>query len=62
MCNLDLAMLYERLLPPSTFHETTNQAPSSSCQTSPVCLVDTIPSSSGTDATVFGPANGMTNL
>ncbi|TBT99519.1 hypothetical protein CWI39_1994p0030, partial [Hamiltosporidium magnivora] len=44
------------------FHNTTHQPPSSSCQTSPVCLVDTIPSSSGTDATAFGPANGMTNL
>ncbi|TBU10148.1 hypothetical protein CWI38_1983p0010, partial [Hamiltosporidium tvaerminnensis] len=40
----------------------TDQPPSSSCQTSPVCLVDTIPSSSGTDATAFGPAKGMTNL
>ncbi|TBT97338.1 hypothetical protein CWI37_2343p0010, partial [Hamiltosporidium tvaerminnensis] len=28
----------------------------------PVCLVDTIPSSSGTDATACRPANGMTNL
>ncbi|TBU11420.1 hypothetical protein CWI38_1216p0010, partial [Hamiltosporidium tvaerminnensis] len=28
----------------------------------PVCLVDTIPSSSGTDAIACRPANGMTNL
>ncbi|KAK1351087.1 hypothetical protein LUQ84_000360 [Hamiltosporidium tvaerminnensis] len=55
-------MLSERLPPPPTFHDTTHQPQSSSCQTSPVCLVDTIPSSSGTDATAFGPANSMTNL
>ncbi|KAK1349268.1 hypothetical protein LUQ84_001449 [Hamiltosporidium tvaerminnensis] len=54
-------MLSERLPPPPTFHNITHP-PSSSCQTSPVCLVDTIPSSSGTDATACGPANGMTNL
>ncbi|TBU11952.1 hypothetical protein CWI38_0965p0020 [Hamiltosporidium tvaerminnensis] len=62
MCDVDVAMLSERLPHPPTFHDTTHQPPSSSCQTSPVCLVDTIPSSSGTDATAFGPANGMTNL
>ncbi|TBU01581.1 hypothetical protein CWI37_0675p0010, partial [Hamiltosporidium tvaerminnensis] len=62
MCDVDVAMLSERLPPPPTFHDTTHQPPSSSCQTSPVCLVDTIPSSSGTDATAFQPANGMTNL
>ncbi|KAK1347199.1 hypothetical protein LUQ84_003386 [Hamiltosporidium tvaerminnensis] len=62
MCDVDVAMLSERLPPPPTFHDTTHQPPSSSCQTSPVCLVDTLPSSSGTDATAFGPANGMTNL
>ncbi|TBU10083.1 hypothetical protein CWI38_2036p0010, partial [Hamiltosporidium tvaerminnensis] len=55
-------MLSERLPPPPTFHDTTHQPPSSSCQNSPVCLVDTIPSSSGTDANAFGPANGMKNL
>ncbi|TBU11464.1 reverse transcriptase [Hamiltosporidium tvaerminnensis] len=53
MRDVDVAMLSERLLPPPTFHNTTHQPPSSSCKTSPVCLVDTIPSSS---------ANGMTNL
>ncbi|TBU01434.1 hypothetical protein CWI39_1388p0010, partial [Hamiltosporidium magnivora] len=62
MCDVDVAMLSERLPPPPTFHDTTHQLPSSSCQTSSVCLVDTIPSSSGTDATAFGPANGMTHL
>ncbi|KAK1350582.1 hypothetical protein LUQ84_000810 [Hamiltosporidium tvaerminnensis] len=69
MCDADVAMLSERLPPPPTFHDTTHQPPttnhqppSSSCQTSPVCLVDTIPSFSRTDATAFGPANGMTNL
>ncbi|TBU20063.1 reverse transcriptase, partial [Hamiltosporidium tvaerminnensis] len=51
-----------RLPPPPTFHNTTYQPPSSSCQTSPVCLGDTIPSSSGTDATAFEPANSMANL
>ncbi|TBT99856.1 hypothetical protein CWI36_1825p0010 [Hamiltosporidium magnivora] len=55
-------ILSERLPPPPTFHNTTYQPPSSSCQTSPVCLGDTIPSSSGTDATAFEPANGMKNL
>ncbi|TBT99079.1 hypothetical protein CWI39_2154p0010 [Hamiltosporidium magnivora] len=59
MCDVDVAMLSERLPPPPTFHDTTHQPPSSSCQTSPFCLVDTIPSSSGTDATAFGPANGI---
>ncbi|TBU11311.1 hypothetical protein CWI38_1273p0030, partial [Hamiltosporidium tvaerminnensis] len=53
MCDIDVAMLSERLPPPPTFHDTTHQPPSSSCQTSLVCLVETIPSSS---------ANGMTNL
>ncbi|TBU08400.1 hypothetical protein CWI36_0144p0010 [Hamiltosporidium magnivora] len=53
MCYIDVAMLSERIPPPPTFHNTTHQPPSSSCQTSLVCLVDTIPSSS---------ANGMTNL
>ncbi|TBU00833.1 hypothetical protein CWI39_1563p0020 [Hamiltosporidium magnivora] len=62
MCNVDGAMLSERLTPLPTFHNTTHQPPSSSCQTSPVCLVDTIPLSSGTDVTAFGPINGMTNL
>ncbi|KAK1351198.1 hypothetical protein LUQ84_000467 [Hamiltosporidium tvaerminnensis] len=62
MCDVDVAMLSERLPPTPTFHNTTHQPPSSSCQTSLVCLVDTIPASSGTDATAFGPANGMTNL
>ncbi|TBU02654.1 hypothetical protein CWI39_1112p0010, partial [Hamiltosporidium magnivora] len=62
MCDVDVAMLSERLPPPPTFHNTTHQAPSSSCQTSTVCLVDTIPSSSGTDATACETANGMTNL
>ncbi|TBU03843.1 hypothetical protein CWI36_0852p0010, partial [Hamiltosporidium magnivora] len=62
MCDVDVAMLSERIPPPPTFHNTTHQPPRSSCQTSLVCLVDTIPSSSGTDATAFGPANGMTNL
>ncbi|TBU20463.1 reverse transcriptase [Hamiltosporidium tvaerminnensis] len=62
MCDVDVAMLSERLPPLPTFQDTTHQPPSSSCQTSPVCLVETIPSSSGTDATAFGPANGMTNL
>ncbi|TBU01259.1 hypothetical protein CWI36_1393p0010, partial [Hamiltosporidium magnivora] len=62
MCDVDVAMLSERLPPPPTFHDTIHQPPSSSFQTSLFCLVDTIPSSSGTDATAFGPANGMTNL
>ncbi|TBU11359.1 reverse transcriptase, partial [Hamiltosporidium tvaerminnensis] len=62
MCDVDVAMLSERLPPPPTFHDTTHQPPSSSCQTSQVCLVDTIASSSGTNATAFGPTNGMTNL
>ncbi|TBU00574.1 hypothetical protein CWI36_1597p0010, partial [Hamiltosporidium magnivora] len=50
MCDIDVAMLSERLPPPPTFHDTTHQPPSSSCQTSLVCLVETILSSSGTDA------------
>ncbi|TBU19490.1 hypothetical protein CWI38_0210p0080, partial [Hamiltosporidium tvaerminnensis] len=62
MCDVDVAMLSERLPPPPIFHNTTHQPPSSSCQTSLVCLVDTIPSSSGTDATACGPVNGMKNL
>ncbi|TBU10677.1 hypothetical protein CWI38_1615p0010, partial [Hamiltosporidium tvaerminnensis] len=62
MCDVDVAMLSEGLPPQPTFHNTTHQPPSSSCQTSPVCLVDTIPSSSGTDATACEPANGMKNL
>ncbi|TBU01679.1 reverse transcriptase, partial [Hamiltosporidium magnivora] len=62
MCDVDVAMLYERLPPPPTFHDTTHQPSSSSCQTSPVYLVDTIPSFSGTDATACGPANSGTNL
>ena len=62
MCELDAVMLSERLQPQPTFHNTTHQPPSNSCQTSPVCLVDTIPSFPGTDATVCRPANGMTNL
>ncbi|TBU03000.1 hypothetical protein CWI39_1049p0020 [Hamiltosporidium magnivora] len=51
MCYIDVAMLSEEIPPPPTVHNTTHQPPSSSCQTSLVCLVDTIPSSSGTDAT-----------
>ncbi|TBT98683.1 hypothetical protein CWI37_1645p0010, partial [Hamiltosporidium tvaerminnensis] len=51
MCDVDVVMLSERLSLQPTFHKTTYQPPSSSCQTSPVCLVDTIPSSSVTDAT-----------
>ncbi|KAK1348517.1 hypothetical protein LUQ84_002121 [Hamiltosporidium tvaerminnensis] len=62
MCYVDVAMLSKRLLLQPTFHKTIYQPPSSSCQTSPVCLVDTIPSSSVTDATACEPANGMTNL
>ncbi|TBT97037.1 hypothetical protein CWI37_2549p0010 [Hamiltosporidium tvaerminnensis] len=62
MCDVDVAMLSERLPPPPTFHDITHQQPRSSCQTSLVCLVDTIPSSSGTDATASGPDNGMRNL
>ncbi|TBU07429.1 hypothetical protein CWI39_0319p0020, partial [Hamiltosporidium magnivora] len=46
MCDVDVAMLSERIPPPPTFHNTTHQPPRSSCQTSLVCLVDTIPSSS----------------
>ncbi|TBT98833.1 hypothetical protein CWI36_2208p0010, partial [Hamiltosporidium magnivora] len=53
MCYVDVAMLSERQLPLPTLHNTNHQPPSCSCQTSLVCLVDTIPSSS---------ANGMTNL
>ncbi|TBT98456.1 hypothetical protein CWI36_2382p0010, partial [Hamiltosporidium magnivora] len=51
MCDVDVAMLYERLPPPPTFHDTTHQPPSSSCQTSPVYLVDTIPSFSANSGT-----------
>ncbi|TBU04673.1 hypothetical protein CWI39_0772p0010 [Hamiltosporidium magnivora] len=62
MCDANVAILSERLPPPPTFHDTTHHSPSSSCQTSSVCLVDTIPSSSGTDVTACEPVNGMTNL
>ncbi|KAK1350889.1 hypothetical protein LUQ84_000166 [Hamiltosporidium tvaerminnensis] len=62
MCDADVAMLSERLPFPPTFHDTTHQAPSNSYQTSPVCFVDTIPSSSGTDATACGPANSITKI
>ncbi|TBU11342.1 reverse transcriptase, partial [Hamiltosporidium tvaerminnensis] len=33
MCDVDVAMLSERLPPPPTLHDTTHQPPSSSCQT-----------------------------
>ncbi|TBT97499.1 hypothetical protein CWI39_2907p0010, partial [Hamiltosporidium magnivora] len=33
MCDVDVAMLSERLPPPPTFHDTNHQPPSSSCQT-----------------------------
>ncbi|KAK1350120.1 hypothetical protein LUQ84_001103 [Hamiltosporidium tvaerminnensis] len=62
MCDVDVGMLSERLPPLPTFHNTTHESPSSSCQTSPVGLVDAILSSSGTDATAWEPANGMINL
>ncbi|TBU04995.1 hypothetical protein CWI36_0688p0010, partial [Hamiltosporidium magnivora] len=55
MCDANVAILSERLPPPPTFHDTTHHSPSSSCQTSSVCLVDTIPSSSGTDVTACEP-------
>ncbi|TBT96786.1 hypothetical protein CWI36_3373p0010, partial [Hamiltosporidium magnivora] len=35
MCDVDVAMLSERLPHPPTFHNTTHQPPSRSCQLSP---------------------------
>ncbi|TBU05835.1 hypothetical protein CWI36_0569p0010, partial [Hamiltosporidium magnivora] len=43
MCDVDVAMLSERLPPPPTFHDTTHQPPSCSCQTSPFCWLTPYP-------------------